>query len=114
TGDMTFNLDGTYTSGLTVNRRYTFVPTDSSQPTRVADSTTERDLSGNLIFPAIVLSGTGTWSAPSAASAAPAHQPQSVGPAVAAASPKKRLLKTGGGAAVEGPPGLLPAPGSPT
>src|SRR5262249_35634769 len=45
-----------------INRQYTFVPTDSSQPTRVADSTTEKDSGGNLIFPELDLSGGGTWS----------------------------------------------------
>jgi hypothetical protein len=109
TGDMTFNLDGTYNSGLTVNRSYTFVPTDGSQPTRVADSTTEKDGSGNLIFPAIVLSGSGTWSPPGGGSA-PAIQPEGIGPAAAATtSPNKCFIKPGTEAAVNAQHGILPA-----
>jgi len=62
TGEMSFNSDGSYSSSLTINREYTFLPTDTTQPKKVADSTTERDSGGNLIFPALDLSGGGTWS----------------------------------------------------
>ena len=121
TGDMTFNSDGSYTSGLTINRKYTFVPTDSSQPTRTAESATERDSGNNLIFPAIDLTGTGTWSAPSGASASPAIQAQSVttgGPGggsvpVASPTPNKCFIKPGSEAALFAKHGILPA-GCPT
>jgi len=93
TGEMTFNGDGSYNSSLTINREYTFLPTDSSQPKRIADSTTERDSTGALIFPALDLSGGGTWVQGSSSS--PVIQAESAttggtggGGAVASASPK--------------------------
>jgi hypothetical protein len=122
TGDMTFNSDGTYTSTLAINRKYTFVPTDASQPTRTADSTTERDSGGNLIFPAIDLTGTGTWSAPSGSSASPAIQAQSATTGgttgggsvpVASPTPNKCFIKPGSEAALFAKHGILPA-GCPT
>jgi hypothetical protein len=63
TGEMTFNTNGTYTSALTINRQYTFVPTDPTQPTITADSTTAEN-GGSLIWSPIELSGGGTWTAP--------------------------------------------------
>jgi hypothetical protein len=62
TGEMTFNTNGTYNSSLTINREYTFIPTDPTQPTVTADSTTARN-GGVLIFSPIDLTGAGTWSA---------------------------------------------------
>jgi hypothetical protein len=117
TGDMTFNSDGTYSSGLTINRKYTFVPTDSSQPTRTAESATEHDSGGNLIFPAINLTGTGTWSAPSGASAS-GIQPQAVttqppggggSTPVASPTPNKCFINPSSEAGVLASHGILPA-----
>jgi hypothetical protein len=69
TGEMTFNTNGTYTSSLTINRQYTFVPTDPTQPTITVDSTTAKN-GGVLIFAPIDLNGGGTWSGSGGSSSA--------------------------------------------
>jgi hypothetical protein len=110
TGTITFNLDGSYGSSLTVNRQYTFAPTDTSQPNTVADSTTARDGSGTLLFPENEFSGTGTWSLPGGASAGPAIQAESVGPAAAATtSPNRCLINPNSEAGSLAAHGILPA-----
>lgn len=69
TGQMTFSTNGSYTSALTINRLYTFVPTDPTQPTITADSTTAES-GGSLIFSPIDLTGGGTWSSGGSGSSA--------------------------------------------
>jgi len=116
TGAMAFNVNGTYNSSLTINREYTFVPGDSSQPPRVADSTTEHDSFGNLVFPPLDLSGGGTWSPPTAASAGPGIQAESVNSvAVAVASPSRNpcLVNPNSEAGLLASHGILPC-GCPT
>ncbi len=72
-GQISFDQFGHYTSSIGINRRYTFAPSDVSQPIRVADSTNTFD--GNIpVFPPLDFTGDGTWSLPSGASTGPAIQ----------------------------------------
>src|SRR5262249_42873552 len=63
-GHMQFLADSTFNiPDWEVNRQYTFTSTDASQPTKSADSTIERDPTGNLVFAPINFGGgNGTWS----------------------------------------------------
>jgi len=62
-GHMQFLADSTFNIlDWEINRQYTFTSTDAGQPTKVADSTTEKDPAGNLVFAAISFAGgNGTW-----------------------------------------------------
>jgi len=60
TGRMSFSSNNTFTiEKFLINRVYTFVPTDTSQPTKVADSLTSLNPDGSPVFQPFDLGGGG-------------------------------------------------------